>query len=379
MAALSMSNKTGQQPLRIWALLGPHRGDNNQILALAEALGQPFEEKTIEYNQLRRLQPRLLGATFGSVKEKFRKQIEGDPPDLTISTGHRSVPVVRELRRRSGGKMRAVHLGYPRISPRHFDLVVPTPEYPVPDAPNVMRIPFALTPHVAREVDQSDRDLLKAYPSPKCLFLVGGPTLYWELPQDKIVRELKRLLKRAAASGGSVLAVGSPRTPLDLLNALRSTLEASSVPFVWAPMEGPPNYSALLEAADEIFVTADSVAMAADAITTGKPVGLVPIAKSGLGRLVMAVMDRLRPGKRLYPRDLRFFWAALKQAGYAGTVDQPKASSPPDYAELVAERVRQLLGQPGRPATAARDSDRPAAGNPAGRGRGGLRARRPRG
>jgi len=140
MAALSMSNKTGQPP-RVWALLGPHRGDNNQILALAEALGLPFEEKKLEFNQLRRLQPRLLGATFASVKQRFRKQLEGDPPDLTISTGHRSVPVVRELGRRSAGKMRAVHLGYPRVSPRHFDLVVPTPEYPVPDAPNVMRIP----------------------------------------------------------------------------------------------------------------------------------------------------------------------------------------------------------------------------------------------
>ena len=27
----------------------------------------------------------------------------------------------------------------------------------------------------------------------------------------------------------------------------------------------------------------------------------------------MSVMDRLRPGRRLYPRDLRFFWAALKE------------------------------------------------------------------
>ena len=42
---------------RVWALLGPHRGDNNQVLALAEALGLPFEEKTLSYNQLRRVPP----------------------------------------------------------------------------------------------------------------------------------------------------------------------------------------------------------------------------------------------------------------------------------------------------------------------------------
>ena len=35
---------------RVWALLGPHRGDNNQVLALARALGLPFEEKMLRYN-----------------------------------------------------------------------------------------------------------------------------------------------------------------------------------------------------------------------------------------------------------------------------------------------------------------------------------------
>ena len=53
--------------MRVWALLGPHRGDNNQVLALAEALGLPFEEKWLSYNQFRRVQPALLGATFRSV------------------------------------------------------------------------------------------------------------------------------------------------------------------------------------------------------------------------------------------------------------------------------------------------------------------------
>src|SRR5690348_3951784 len=142
-----------QTTARVWALLGPHRGDNNQVLALAEALGLPFEEKKLEYNQLRRVPPGLLGATLGSVEKRCRAQLEGEPPDLTISTGLRSVPVVRELKRRSGGRTRCVHLGFPRISPRHFDLVVPTPEYPVPDAQNVLRVPFALTPHALREVE----------------------------------------------------------------------------------------------------------------------------------------------------------------------------------------------------------------------------------
>src|SRR5690349_19856832 len=74
-------------PLRVWALLGPHRGDNNQVLALAEALGLPFDEKKLTYNELRRIPPALLGRTFRSVEPRSRPQLEGAPPDLTISTG----------------------------------------------------------------------------------------------------------------------------------------------------------------------------------------------------------------------------------------------------------------------------------------------------
>jgi hypothetical protein len=218
-----------------------------------------------------------------------------------------------------------------------------------------LRIPFALTPHRAREVEQSDRQLLSAYPQPRHLLLIGGPTLYWDLPTERVRAAVRHLQDKARASGGCVLAVGSPRTPAGLLGTVREVLEASSVPFLFEPGDGPPAFAALIEAADDIFVTADSVAMVADAVTTGKPVGLIPIAKSPLGRLTMGLMDRLRSGQRLYPRDLRFFWAALKDHGFGGTFEAPKASSPPDYAVIVAEWVRQLLKQPRRPATAAHD------------------------
>jgi mitochondrial fission protein ELM1 len=347
-----------QASIRVWALLGAHRGDNNQILALARALDLEFAEIPLSYNWLRLLPPALLGATFASLDEESRTLVGGEPPDLVISTGLRSVPVVRELKRRSGGRMRAVHLGYPRISPRHFDLVVSTPEYPVPDAPNVLRIPFALTPHRERPVERSDRELLNAFPRPRRLMLIGGPTLYWRLSSDGLTAAVRQLLSSAETEGGSILAVGSPRTPAGLLGAIHTTLQSSPVPFMFEPGDGPPAYPALIEAADEIFVTADSVAMVADAVTTGKPVGIVPIDKSRLGRALMFVMDRLRPGRHLRPRDLRFFWAALRREGFGGSLDQPRASNPPDYLAEVAMRVRRLLGLADPPATIARDSDR---------------------
>ena len=340
-------------PPRIWALLGPHRGDNNQVLALAQALGFSFEEKSLQYNELRRLQPTVLGSTFASVQRRSRALLDGEPPDLTISTGHRSVPVVRELKRRSRGRTCLVHLGYPRISPAHFDLVVPTPEYPVPNAPNVMRIPFALSPHSVSGIRPDP--LRQDFAAPRRLFVVGGPTLYWDLPTGQMLSALKTLLGAASSEGGSVLVVGSPRTPEVLLHAIQRELEFTAVPSLLAPTGGPPSYASLINVADSIYVTADSVAMVADAVMTGKPVGIVPIEKSAFGKIATGLMDRLRPGKRLFPRDLRFFWAALDECGFGGTISAPRASNPPDYASIVAERVRQLLEQ--RPLLAKGDRD----------------------
>lgn len=333
-----------REGMRIWALLGPHRGDNNQVIALAEALGLPFETITLRYNGWRWLQPRLLGATYRSLTAESRAAVAGAPPDLTISTGHRSVPVVQAIRRRSGGRTLSVHVGYPRLSPDHFDLVVPTPEYPVPDHPNVLRIPFALSrARVAAQPEKVDAALLDSSPVPRRLLILGGPTLYWKLDKKDVLEALSYLLAAATTQGGSVLVVGSPRTSDDVLHAVERAVAGSPGVARMAPVEGPPSYPALLAAADTILVTADSVAMVSDAILAGKPVGLLPIRPTVLGRAYMGLADRLWPGKRIFPRDLRHFWAALDKSALVGTLEQPRGGQVPDLAAMVAERVRNLL------------------------------------
>jgi len=309
---------------RIWALLGAHAGDNNQVLALAEALGLPFEAKPLRYNHWRHLKPRLLGSSLRSLEKDSRASVDGEPPDLTISTGHRSVPVVQLLRRRSA-EVRSVHIGYPRIAPDRFDLVVATPEYPVPDGGRVMRIPFALT-------RKNDAAPFRGGARPLRLLILGGPTLYWRFDPKLVRGAVSKLLNAAARDGGSVMVVASPRTPASCLD------EVTEAPTV-RPGESP-GYASLLAGADELFVTADSVAMVSDAIATGKPVGLIPVEPTALGRAYMATLP---PGTRMRPRDLRFFWKTLADRQLAGTLDEPRAGSPPDINALVAERVRGLL------------------------------------
>jgi mitochondrial fission protein ELM1 len=327
--------------MKVWAILGARLGDNNQVLALAEALDVPFEIKQLRYNGLRHLGPKLLGATLCSLARASRAAVSSDLPDLTISTGHRSVPVVQALRRRSKGRTRSIHVGYPRISPANFDLVVATPEYPIADHPNLLRIPIALAR--ARLAARGAAEAWRAHPRPRRLLILGGPTLYWALRWPEIRNALDELFDMARRDGGSVVIAASPRTPHRLLANVRATAEESRVAAMVVPVGGLPPYGALLDHADTIAVTADSVAMTSDAIAAGKPVTLVPVVPTLGGRLAMALNDRLRPGQRIHPRDLRFFWRSLSDHGLAGTVDKAACANPPDFNRLVAGSVMAVL------------------------------------
>jgi hypothetical protein len=328
-----------ERPPRIWVLLGQRKGDNSQVLALADALGLPYEAKTLRYNLLRLLNKRLLGATFAVLTGRSRRDVAGPPPDLVIAIGHRSVPVVRALKKQSGGRMRAVHLGNPRVSPRHFDLLVTTPQYPVADAPNVVRNPVAL----GVPANFAARGL-KQFQEPLRLVLLGGPTTFWRLDWKDVEDALTALAQAQRRDGGSVVVLGSPRTPPQILASVRGLASRLEPPAAVVPPGGPPSYPELLGAADQLFVTGDSVSMVSEALATGKPVGIIPVRRTLLGRLWIGAFDRLRPERAVFPRDLRRFWAGLERAGLAGTVEEPRRGAMPDVLGETARRVRALLG-----------------------------------
>lgn len=338
-----MPRKKPTVPLRVWALLGARAGDNNQVLALAEALGLPFEVKQLDYNGLRRLGPRLLGSSLRSLARSSRALITGEaPPDLTISAGHRSVPIVQWLRQISGGRTRSIHVGFPRVSPGQFDLVIATPQYPIADHPNLLRMPYALTRAATALPDPSDHALVEKLPAPRRLIIVGGPTLFWNLDEARLLGKLAGLIAEARRAEGSVMVATSARTPARLREAIGAALDASAVPNVLAEPGRVPAMTALLDAADEIHVTADSVAMVSDAIWSGKPLALLPVVKSNLGEAAIGTFDRLRPGHPLYPQDLRRFWRALDEIGVSEHLRRPRTSRR-QYLQALTRRIAPIL------------------------------------
>jgi mitochondrial fission protein ELM1 len=287
----------------------------------------------------------LLGASIASVAGECREALLGaQPPDLTISAGHRSVPAVQALRRRSNATLRSIHVGFPRISPSNFDLVIATPQYPIADHPNVLRVPYALTRAASASFACPDETLLASLPQPRRLLIVGGPTLFWRLDEKELLATLAGMLDDAAIKGGSVLVTTSPRTPEAVEAVIAQRLGQSAVPTLLAPPGKPPGYASLLNAADSIRVTADSVSMVSDAIWSGAPLALVRVMNSIGGRLYMATMDRLRPERPVYPQDLRCFWEALDRIGVGQDLATPQTSTD-DQMQAILKRVEDVLNR----------------------------------
>ncbi len=129
--------RRGSSPL-LWLLLGHKAGDNNQVIALADALGWPREEKRIFYRGWELLSNRLLGATLAGVDRGRSSPLQPPWPELVISSGRRNEPVARWIREQSANRTRIVHVGRPWAPIETFDLVISTPQYSLPERGNVL-------------------------------------------------------------------------------------------------------------------------------------------------------------------------------------------------------------------------------------------------
>ncbi|MFP5329781.1 MAG: ELM1/GtrOC1 family putative glycosyltransferase [Alphaproteobacteria bacterium] len=301
---------------RVWVLVGERTGDKNQLLRLADELGEPFRTVGLDYNALHLLPPRLLGATLATLDRESRAKIRPPWPDLVLGIGFRSVPVALAIRELSGGKARLVRLGNPRLDPANFDLVITTPQYAVPSAPNVIRLPFGINTAPKLQPTPEETAWLAKLPRPHRLLLIGGHTFMWTLNPQTLGDTAARL----AAKGGSVIAVSSARTRKAMEQSVAEALKGREHGLVRGRF---PRYAMLLEDADEIFVTADSAAMTSDAIASGKPVGLILPEMSASGRLFYRLAEA---GRRVPVRDIRRFWTGILERGLAGTVDEPRSA-----------------------------------------------------
>ena len=86
---------------RTWVMMGHKAGDNSQILALAEALGWPFETKHLVYRPTELLTNLLAPLTLLGIVRGTSSPLAPPWPDLIISAGRRNEPPCRWIRARA--------------------------------------------------------------------------------------------------------------------------------------------------------------------------------------------------------------------------------------------------------------------------------------
>jgi mitochondrial fission protein ELM1 len=321
---------------RVWILTGNRQGDNNQLFALADGLGLPYEVKQIRYNRLRHV-AFLRGEKLLHLTRRTRRSIAPPWPDLVIGVGYESVPVSRTIRRRSGGRARLVQIGNPRTEHGDLDLIITTPQYSLAENPGLVALPFPIgNPARSATETPEEAEWLKGQPRPRRLVAVGGSTRQWKIDEAELSRAVRHLQGQVALGGGSVIAVTSRRTTPRILRLLKSVLNGGTN----ACVENFPRFSVLLASCDEFYVTADSVSMLSEAILTGKPVGMIPIARSLRGQIGHWI--RRRGWNLRSHADLARFWRYLAVNGLAGTVDAPIASNARDTVGIAVAAVREL-------------------------------------
>jgi len=319
---------------RVWLLLGPRRGDNNQVLALGEALGVPFETRSMAYSRTARALMKLFPVGVGHLTPSSRRWLRPPWPDVVVGIGRRTVPVARWIKDQNKGRTKIVRLGHPRAPNELFDLIVTTRQYPVPGGDNVLRLPLAMNrfrdpPKPSAE----ETALLERWPRPHLLLSMGGTAPMWRLDMDALGAALASLVKRAARAGGTLIAIPSPRTPEAALALVREAKGAVLI-------EGNAlRYAVALADADEQYVTADSVSMISEAVLSGKPVGLIAVEPDGRGRRHLA-----RDPALSQVRDPRRFWADVTRRGLVGTGDAPAKGKVEDPVALAVAAVKRVLG-----------------------------------
>ncbi|MBK8174539.1 MAG: mitochondrial fission ELM1 family protein [Rhodospirillales bacterium] len=358
----------------MWILVGHKADDNAQVLALAEALGWPYDVKRFAYRRYEVIPNLALRTTLAGIVAAESSSLQPPWPDLVVSAGRRNEPIARWIKAQAaadGHRVRLVHLGRPWSRLHHFDLIVTTPQYRLPDRPNILQNPAPLHRVTARRLREEAKLWAPRFahlPRPWIAVLVGGGVAPYIFDHGTVERLAHGASALAAAEGGSVLISTSPRSPALTVPTLCEQLTAPSYVFRWTREQSENPFYGMLALVDEIIVTGDSMSRLTEACATGKLVHIFDLGEdkhsmrrtfrtsnllSQHGRSVTRRLQSLahRLIKRLTPRrlsrEIGVIHSYFVDAGAAVWLGEPFPTSA-DSADLngvarAVEHVRALF------------------------------------
>ncbi|MGE4072036.1 MAG: mitochondrial fission ELM1 family protein [Lysobacterales bacterium] len=273
-------------------------GNELPALALASALST----EPASCVRLRAPWPQSLWLPHGPVLNPTRWQPPLDTstwPELAIGAGRMGAAALLSVRRAGKGQTRTIQILDPRIDPARYDIVI-APAHDRLSGPNVIVIEGSL--HAINDAwirrERLAHAPLGRLPSPRTVVLIGGRRRGVKLGHREIERLAETLQNWQSRDGGSLLLLGSRRTPKAWQDALRRALPKADLRW-FSAADGDNPYRGAIAWGDRFIVTADSVNMLSEALGTGQPVyslcAGVPAGKLGVFHRGLVESGRLRP------------------------------------------------------------------------------------
>lgn len=277
------------RPLTIWAVSDGRAGIENQVLGLAEAVARitpaTVLPRRIHYANLFDRLPTALKLWPDQMLRADSDSLAEPYPDIWIAAGRATIPHSVRMRERSGGKTLVVQLQDPKHNLDAFDLVI-APEHDHIAGPNTLCLIGStnrITPDVLTTALAAFQPRLAPLQRPFVTVLIGGNSKAYRLDVEHARLMAAEIKSAITAARGSLLLTVSRRTPDDARTIIVETLK--DLPGIihdgLSQTENP--YFAFLAAADQFLVTEDSVNMATEAASTGKPVQIVSLERRTLG------------------------------------------------------------------------------------------------
>ncbi len=261
---------------KVWVLADDRAGNVNQLLGVACALNEPYEQIDIRYtnrvkwpNLLR--DKTLVGLTAES-KQKLKSVTKW--PDIVLSAGRRSFPIARWIQKQSKGKSKIVQLMNPgKKGFNQADLIVlPAHDEFKKKKSNVMIVtgtPHRLTPERLERERADWEPFFKPYAHQRLSLIIGGATKnnpFTIEMADELLSAVKSL------NPSSVLVTTSRRTPPEIVAHLKQNLPSETTYFYTFGCPDKNPYFGLIACTDMIIVTGDSMSMCSECCATKVPV-----------------------------------------------------------------------------------------------------------
>lgn len=260
-----------------WVVSDGTKGMEVQSLGLANQMGLEVTVIRLKIPRLLRGFPKLGQYGFMPMPAACRTAAKAGWPDVIITTGRRMAGLSICLKHKSKGASRTIHIQDPKLPPNMFDVMV-VPSHDRIRGDNVLVTTGSLNMLTPETIAAEAKNLpaaLQALPRPIIAVMIGGSNRRYGVAEPELLRLGEIASALGHAVGGSLAFIPSRRSHELAGSCMRATIgkDLLNPPEYWIWDGQAPNpYPGILELADVIVVTSDSVNMTSEACFHGKPV-----------------------------------------------------------------------------------------------------------